>query len=77
MLFSLGCPPILDPGHIKPVRLGLTSSVCVALSLDGSWQIPSVVLFGAKRKQRLVCAVSQRGVVGRLEMGSRGSRLDL
>ena len=77
VLSSLWCPPILGPRHIEPVRLGFTSSVCVALSLDGPWQIASVVLFEAKRKQRFMCAGSLRGEVGRLEMGFRGSRLNL
>ena len=74
-----GVPPttILRPHPINPVKLGLISSVCVAFSLDGSWQIWSVVLFGARRKQKLVSAGSWRQVAGRLEMGFRGSRLDL
>ena len=36
-----------------------------------------MVLFGVRRKQKFVCAGSWRQAVGRLEMGFRGSRLDL
>lgn len=77
---SLWSPPSWAPTPSSREAQAHVPCLSVALGLDGSWQIWSVLSFGVRRKQRLVCA----GVWGMslrrgadLRWASRGSGFQL